>query len=54
MTAHGLDGNPVGYRHLVLLTKVVNLREKVTVGLVGVSYGLMTSNDEDAMKGVDN
>ena len=49
MTAHGLNGNPVADGYMVFLTKVIHLREQVSVGLVGVAYRLMTGKDEETM-----
>ena len=49
MSAHGLNGNPVADGYMMLLTKIIHLREQVSVGLVGVAYRLMTGKDEETV-----
>ena len=49
MTAHGLNGNPVADGYMVFLTKIIHLREQVSIGLVGVAYRLMTGKDEETV-----
>ena len=50
--SHCLYGDTVMNGNMVFLTEVVNLREQVPVGLIGVTYALMTCDDEDLVKGV--
>ena len=49
MSAHGLNGNPVADGYMMLLTKIIHLREQVSIGLVGVAYRLMTGKDEETV-----